>query len=309
MISIIICSKSPSLLKAVSASIEKTIGVPFEIIAIENKDGKYGICKAYNMGAAKAIYNTFCFMHEDVSFETLDWGKYLLKHLEDKTIGLVGVAGIDHKAKVPTTVQSKYLSIEINIIQVNLTDGKDVHLFQTQTPNDLTIIKQVLLIDGVWMCTRKDVFEKFQFDDITLDGFHGYDIDFCLQVQREYKIVVAFDILLKHLSAGKIDEKYIAQKLKLNHKWRHELPLSIKNLSPQEFREHHWLAMENFMNWLIKLDYKTSFIIKQFFTFSFDRFFSFKPFWKLLTMIFFKKMSHSNFFAFRLYRLVRFKNQ
>lgn len=309
MISIIICSKSPALLKAVSSSIKDTIGVPYEIIAVENNDGKYGICKAYNIGAAKAKYNTFCFMHEDILFVTADWGKNLLKHLEDKRIGLIGVAGIDHKAKVPTTIQTKYASVEMNIIQVKLTDNNDVHLCQTKTPNNTATIKQVLLIDGVWMGTRRDVYEKFQFDDVTLDGFHGYDIDFCLQVQREFKIVVAFDILLKHLSAGKIDEKYIAQKLKLNYKWRHELPISINDLSKHEFLEHHWLAMENFLNWLLKLNYKTSFILKQYFNYSFNRFFSFKPFWKLLVMIFSKKMALSDFFAYPLSKLHSIKNR
>lgn len=73
MISIIICSKNKDLLKDVSANIELTIGVPYEIIAIENNKGEFGICKAYNDGASKAKYDIFCFMHEDISFETQNW--------------------------------------------------------------------------------------------------------------------------------------------------------------------------------------------------------------------------------------------
>ena len=44
-----------------------------------------------------------CFMHEDVSIETANWGKMVCEHLDDDNCGLLGVAGdqsgatVDHR--------------------------------------------------------------------------------------------------------------------------------------------------------------------------------------------------------------------
>ncbi|RFP64156.1 hypothetical protein D0N36_15745 [Hymenobacter lapidiphilus] len=58
MISLIICTRDPAALAAVSQSAAATIGVPFEIVPIDNSQGQYGICEAYNLGAARAA--TMC---------------------------------------------------------------------------------------------------------------------------------------------------------------------------------------------------------------------------------------------------------
>ena len=43
MISIVICSRSETALENVSQSVSLTIGVPYEIIAIDNSKGEYSI--------------------------------------------------------------------------------------------------------------------------------------------------------------------------------------------------------------------------------------------------------------------------
>ncbi len=50
MISIIICSRDADYLRKVSENVAATIGVPYEIQAIDNSKGAYGICEAYNLG-------------------------------------------------------------------------------------------------------------------------------------------------------------------------------------------------------------------------------------------------------------------
>ena len=75
MISIIISSANSKQLEEVSQNVAQTIGVPYEIISFNNADGSMGICEVYNKGTAKAKYDLLCFMHEDLLFKTMDWGK------------------------------------------------------------------------------------------------------------------------------------------------------------------------------------------------------------------------------------------
>ncbi|MBC7913731.1 MAG: hypothetical protein H7Y07_06370 [Pyrinomonadaceae bacterium] len=296
MISIIICSKDRKMLDSISKNVEETIGAPYEIIPIDNSLGKFGICKAYNDGGLKAKYEFLCFMHEDIFFETNDWGSKVINHLQDKSVGLIGVLGGDGKPKVPVSwVAGDFCDMEAHMIvhypDENKTPGVLVPQFSllTASPDDTSPIKQVACIDGVWMCTRKDVFEKFKFDDKTLEGFHAYDIDYSLQVLTEFKVCVVFDVLLHHYSMGNFDKKFMNHKIKLNYKWRKKLPLSLKNLSEDDYLKQHWLAMDVFINKLIQLDYKLLFILKQHLVFSSNRFFRIKPFLIILRSIILKK--------------------
>ncbi|MFI2757155.1 glycosyltransferase family 2 protein, partial [Streptococcus suis] len=83
VLSLIICTRDPTALKTVSQSAAATIGVPHEIVAVDNSEGQYGICEAYNIGAAQAQYDVLCFMHEDIRFHTSGWGRIVVDILQD----------------------------------------------------------------------------------------------------------------------------------------------------------------------------------------------------------------------------------
>ena len=275
MISIIICSKSPSLLNAVSANIKATIGVPFEIIGIENSDAKYSICKAYNIGAGKAKYDIFCFAHEDILFVTQNWGINVIDHLKDPSVGLIGIMGADPMLIVPFYPE---LRVESNVIFVNVDTGVQTHNFETVNADDQSIIKETLGVDGTLMITRRNVFEEFQFDDSTLTAFHGYDVDYSIQVQTKYKVCVVFDVLLKHYFKGGANRSYVIEMLKLTRKWKSLLPLSLNPISHSEHIRLHWIGMAKFVESMIQYNFKSPYILKQYFYLSFNRFFRFKPF-------------------------------
>lgn len=290
MISVIISSRTREWLEKISFNIQQTIGVPFEIIAIQNANARFGICKAYNDGARQAKYDIFCFMHEDILFETQNWGQKVIDHLHDKTVGLIGNAGGDPKCKVPVINDVNLYKGEAHVILHSNGENQSSELvLKTAFPEDTSLIKQVACIDGMWMCTRRDVFNRFTFDEKTYKGFHAYDIDFSLQVLSEFKVCVVFDILMHHYSSGNFDRSYIEHKIKLNRKWRKTLPVSVRNLSEKDFLRLHWMAMETFMNKLIELDYRIAYILKQYFVFSANRFFRIKPFVSLFKKILVKK--------------------
>lgn len=279
MISIIICSINKSFLANAVKSIEKTIGVPHEIIVIDNNTARLGICEAYNRGATKAKFDILCFMHEDISFETQGWGVNVITHLGDKSIGLIGVAGGDTKSLVPSSWPSSIFNSEISLIQ-HYRDEKEtgVKIVMTGYPNDLGSCKNVACLDGVWMCVRKDIFKRYQFDAKVFTGFHGYDIDYSLQVAQTHRVCVIFDVVLHHYSEGSFDRRWLQSSMLVSDKWKHVLPYSVRHVTKKELIRQHWTTMNIYIETMIRLEYNLAFIVWQLLKYGLNSLFGFRFF-------------------------------
>ena len=237
MISCIICFANKELLENVSESIEHTIGMPFEIIGIDNSDGKLSICEAYNKGADLAKFDILCFLHEDVLFETNNWGKILMDHFAElNNVGIVGVAGSSYKSLAPSgwwATPDKYLSY--NFRQSYKHSKKET--FLRSLNNDA--VKEVICLDGVFLAVKKTVFEKYRFD-IDLPFFHGYDLDFSLAVSTGFQNYFIPDIMLHHLSEGSMDNVWVENMFLLFKKWKNHLPLLIAGTEDSKIESQIW---------------------------------------------------------------------
>jgi hypothetical protein len=240
VISIIICSVNPDYLKAAMQNISDTIGVEHEVIAIDNRKQGEGICKVYNDGAARSKYDFLCFIHEDVIIHTKDWGKRLAELLSDQNIGLVGVSGAVYKSKYPGTWASCKKSLYRTYSIQRFADQEEP-VVSYSNPGG-TPYSPVLVIDGVFMATRKNVFRRFQFDENTFTGFHAYDLDYSLQVGRSYKVMVSFDILLEHFSSGHLNKEWLEASALLHQKWKKTLPASSEVVDKRDASLSDFLA-------------------------------------------------------------------
>jgi hypothetical protein len=278
MISVIICSVDPSRLAKVSDNIGKTIGVPYELIAVDNASGRYGICAAYNLAGSRARYPLLCFMHEDIAFETRDWGQLVHRHFQDPEVGLLGVAGGDARALVPCSWSVPIGSKQIHLIQhYKYLKGISEHLLETD-PSGYADKKRVVALDGLWLCTRKEIFARFQFDEAAFPGFHGYDIDYSLQVGRTSGVYVVFDILIHHYSEGSPDRSWLKSAMRLSRKWRRQLPVSVSPQPREVYSLHHWRSMRVFLQRLSDLDYNYFLILWWLVYYSCNRYFSVRRF-------------------------------
>jgi hypothetical protein len=228
---------SPEDLLAVKNNIANTIGVEYEIIAFDNRVAKKGICQVYNEGIAQARFGTLCFMHEDVTLLTHDWGTNVSQIFQNnKNIGVVGVAGGGYKALAPSgwyclEFQNPHISFQ-NIIQgYKKREQPELHAYHNPFQEKLS---DVVCVDGVWFCARKEVAAEHGFDEKLLTGFHGYDLDFCLNLFGKHKIVVTYDILMRHESEGNFDKLWLDQILKVHGKWNKSLPLTTASISGKE---------------------------------------------------------------------------
>ncbi|MEJ7663695.1 MAG: glycosyltransferase [Hymenobacter sp.] len=163
---------------------------------------KYGICEAYNKGAARSKYSIVCFMHEDIYFHTLNWGQLVVEILADEKIGVLGVAGGTYVADAPgswNSCGSEYIVMQIQ------------HTVNGRTQLDRLVPEHgnlfpVAAVDGVWMCCRKAVWQDSPFDATVFPGFHFYDVDFCTRIFPTHQICVTTAVLIEHFSRGSYTE-------------------------------------------------------------------------------------------------------
>ncbi len=221
MISIIICSKTPTISIELKENIDNTIGLEYELICIDNSKNKYSIFSAYNEGVKRSRFEILCFMHDDLIFKTKDWGLSVMNRFSSSKLGAIGVAGSPYYAILPGAWWSGgYICQSIYGIQE----------FAYQSKNDNTL--PVVVLDGMWFCVRKSLFSMIRFDDSTFDGFHYYDIDISIQIhQQGYDILSLYDIEIEHNSSGKLDKVWLKNAILLQNKWQKSLPLSIVNIS------------------------------------------------------------------------------
>lgn len=244
MISLIVCTKNKESITKLALNIEDTIGVAYELIIIEDSDGSKGICKAYNEGAAAARFDVLCFMHDDIEYETQNWGPVLCRLLADRSIGLLGIAGGIVKTKIPSDWKGRFEGEEIHMVQhYRFRDEEPLLCRENYSGQALA---DVVSLDGTWLCSRKDVLNKVHFDEITFSGFHGYDMDFSLQVLEHYRVCVTFEILIHHFSEGHYSHQWIESALKICDKWDDKLPVfapsfSKRLLSTVELKNMKWI--------------------------------------------------------------------
>lgn len=85
-----------------------------------------------------------------------------------------------------------------------------------------------VVVDGLWFCVRKDLFNYISLDALTFSGFHCYDVDICLQViQAGYEVRVLNGIEIEHKSGGLVNDVYYEQLTKFVKKWNKQLSIYI----------------------------------------------------------------------------------
>jgi hypothetical protein len=271
MISIIISSINEKLLSDVCSNIAETIGVPFEIISVENRSGNKSICEVYNEGIEKANFSILCFMHEDVEIHTHSWGSLIVDcFYNNPDVGLIGVVGSTYKTLTPSGWHNEGILTHYgNLIQhYKFSDQEDIHYFRNP---DNVIQKQVAVIDGVWFCTTKGIAQEFRFDDVTFKGFHAYDIDFSLSIGQRYKVVVTYQLLFTHFSEGSFNLIWLDDILKLHKKWNSYLPICTENLTFAQISRIEKVTFKQLVTQCINL--RANVDIPLFFLFSNWRFF------------------------------------
>lgn len=249
MISIIVSTYKSENFDVFSKNIRETIGVEYEIIAIQNP-GIMGLCEAYNKGISIAKYPYICFSHDDIKIKTLNWGEIIINRFEqNKETGIIGVAGEGYKPWVPTGWFFSFLSNSRRINITQITPGESNKVYYN--PHN-KIFDNVIVVDGCWFCTTSEIAGQFRFDDNTFKGYHYYDIDFSLRVSRKYQVLISYNIDIEHHSYGNYSRDWIIETFRFNNKWKKELPLYYNGMISDEIPNNEFYAFCYILNEISK---------------------------------------------------------
>lgn len=218
LISVIVCSVHPPEWERHQRNVERTIGVDYEYIRIDNRGNPYSLAGAYNEGIRRSKGDLLVFVHEDVFFLEMGWGRILQEKFSHSDLSGIGVAG----SQVLLPEQPSWVSAGRPWIK-----GRVLHQDpQTQkltlchySPESEQGDQRVVVLDGLFMSFRRSVCEQLQWDAEQFDGFHLYDMDFSLRASKLGEIRVTQDILLMHQSAGKFDQVWwsYAERFTIKH--------------------------------------------------------------------------------------------
>ncbi|MDP9077353.1 MAG: glycosyltransferase family protein [Bacteroidota bacterium] len=224
-------------------NIEATIGVPYEVIVIDNSKNEYGICAAYNHGVAKSKYQTLCFMHDDIEYQTNNWGNIVLDHFNNEKVGAIGIAGTPYYSFMPGAWWGSGVFYE-HILQSTKINQEPVLKSNVEGANKY----EVVAFDGVWFSIRKSLFDRIKFDEINFKGFHFYDMDICMQMHNlGIKMYCVNDVLIHHTSLGNTDNTWIENALVCQKKWQQKLPAQSINISFSKLCRFEFKTLNEFI--------------------------------------------------------------
>jgi hypothetical protein len=228
MISIIVCIKDRARAAKMENSLAETTNIAYEVISYVN-DNNEGLCKVYNDCAAKARYPYLCFVHDDIVFHTMDWGSKIIQYLQDAATGIIGIAGGCYKSACGLDWKDGKESF----YRASITDGLlNQSRFYFNPLNEKK--SRVVCLDGLFLCCRKEIWEKNRFDEQRFTGFHFYDADWSMSVFQTLNNYVVYDIEIEHFSHGKINRSFLDDSLVFEKKWEHVLPANSIELDKKE---------------------------------------------------------------------------
>lgn len=255
MLSIVVCSISLERLSLLRQNIHETIGVEYEIIAIDNAERHWSIAKVYNYAAEQANYPYLFFVHEDVMFHSLDWGHFIEQKLAEPSCGVIGFAGSEARVRGYHGWVQGY-------------DWCHTYYYQRFKDNRVEFsvcgvywerpFEKVVVLDGFALFVRRDVWEQNRFDEEVLTGFHCYDIDFSLQIAKQYTNYVCCSfVLIEHFSVGSYNTKWYADTIRMHAcKWDAFLPMMVEGceISKDELEAKEERLSYHFLRDLLKTD-------------------------------------------------------
>lgn len=203
--------------------IQNTCGVRnVEIIQIEN-DGVMSLTEAYNKGLKEAKNNIIVFCHDDIIFETKNWGNKLIKLFnKNPEYGILGIAG------TTDLIDGRWWTIKesMNGIVSHQHEGKKwTNYYSKDQGNKIT---DMVVLDGLFFAIDKTKI-KHNFDE-EFHGFHFYDLSFCFPNYLDgVKIGLTTQIRVTHLSIGQTNQQWEGHKIRFEEKYKDKLPIRLTN--------------------------------------------------------------------------------
>lgn len=187
-------------------------------------NGEKSLPQVYNEIINEAKHDIVVLVHDDLIFETKNWGENVLRHFKkNQDFGILGLAGTKYLPKSGTWWEVIAAAYGV----VNHTDGQKKWASNFSKDGGRRI-DETVIVDGLFIALDKNRI-KHKFDE-SFDGFHFYDLSFCLpNFLDDVGIGVIYDVRVTHLSVGMTNEKWEENRKKFVEKYLDELPIDISD--------------------------------------------------------------------------------
>ena len=164
-------------------------------------------------------------VHQDAEIIDPDFCQTVRRALADPQVGLVGCVGAVGVRSIAWWEASVTLASFVNRYQEH--GGGDLASFSWEWEEAPAYARtgEVETLDGFVLVLSPWVVRNLRFDE-SLGQFHGYDLDFCLQVRASGRTVITADFRAVHhrqLDMVPDPEEWIAAHMKVAEKWDGEM--------------------------------------------------------------------------------------
>jgi hypothetical protein len=230
MISVITSARNPMSQTIQERNIAKTVGVDHEYLLYDNSSGAYSLASIYNQAASEAKGDFLVFIHDDVFFMKMDWGKIVeALFMKDQYLSCAGVAGTQYLfADNPSLTAAGRPFIK----------GRTIHDMPNGDFFAVVFSKEngtweVVACGGLFMAMPRSLFGTIRFDETTFDKDCFHDLDICMQLHTmRYRILVTTDIVVKKRSSTVFDKTWQEYGKRFLDKWAGALPASCTDQIP-----------------------------------------------------------------------------
>lgn len=227
MLSIVISSYREDFYTGLVQNIAITIGknLEYELIRIENKN-KMSVCEAYNKGKQLSQYPYVLFLHEDIHFNSVDWGYTLLRLFDaNEKIGLIGIAGAMFKSKAPSAWWETEEKHKFIYIRHGTRENNELMKFGFSDEAPANPVR-VLSIDGVFIGLRKSTGLRFNEQ---LKGYHQYDLGISMDAYINGHHTICTNLVdITHYSMGHLDKSWVESADHFTRLYSKHLPAGIE---------------------------------------------------------------------------------
>jgi glycosyltransferase involved in cell wall biosynthesis len=226
MISVVYCTREHN--QGHLDHIKKMAGHP-KVEVLEYVNNGESLTKCYNEFLDKTKFDIVVFLHDDITIKTKQFAKKLKRHYDKTDYGILGVAGtknLPESGRWWDNMRTVYGKVW------HTHEGKE--FLSSYSEDQGTKLEEVVMVDGVFFSVMKSRL-KTRFDE-AVEGFHFYDVDFCLRNHLEgVKVGVHTNIIINHMSIGETNEQWEENRVLFVEKYKDNLPLKINKV----FKPNH----------------------------------------------------------------------
>jgi len=192
-------------------------------------NGEKSLSEVYNEILNESKNDIVVLCHDDLEFDTKNWADKVLKHFQKTpeygVLGLAGTKYLDQNAKWWEVFNTMY-----GVVNHKHEGRKWTSTYSKDIGNK---IEDVVLVDGLFIVVNKKNI-KHTFDE-SIEGFHFYDIGFCLpNFLDNVKVGVMFDVRVTHLSIGQTNQQWEDNRIKFAERYKDSLPIDINKKDESE---------------------------------------------------------------------------